>query len=371
MSWELDGIDDGSFAEKLLAEGVDWLAELRGCPQDPVHHGEGDVLIHVLMVCRELSKLDSFRQLPALQQQILAWAALLHDVAKPACTIHEPDGRISSPGHAIKGANKARRLLWMKNCPFALREEICGIIHYHMKVFWAFEQDDPTRLAREISLRCRCHHLAILAEADARGRVCPDTQDLLDRVALFRELADEAGCLTTPAQFASNFCRFRYLEGKWHNPESPPYEDFKCRVLLMSGLPGSGKDTWLERRGPNWPVVSLDAIREELNISPTDNQGKVIEAARERARVYLRTGRNFIWNATNISSRIRAKSLSLFLEYGAHVEIVYLEQDPQVLESHNRDRPNMVPWPAVERMLGKWEVPTLTEAHKVRYVVVD
>ena len=366
MSWPyLDGLDDGSFFSQLLEQNTPWLTELRGCPQDPIHHAEGDVLTHVGLVCSELSKLRAFTEANQDDKQILAWAALLHDIAKPACTIHEENGRISSPGHAAKGALRARKLLWMLDCPFPIREAICGLVLYHMKVFWVLERDDPTRLVREISLSCSCHLLSTLAQADALGRHCPDTQQLLDRVELFRELAKEANCLHTKADFASDTARFQYFQGKWHNPEIAPFEDFPCEVLLLSGPPGAGKDTWIKEQGPDWPVVSLDQIRQELKIPPTASQAKVADVARERARVHLRSGTNFIWNATNLSRMIRRKSLSLFLDYGAKVKIVYLEQPIKILEQRNREREAAVPWKAVEKMLGRWEIPTALEAHTI------
>jgi predicted kinase len=369
MSWGLQGLEDGSFWQRLLDAGEPWLEDMRGCPQDPIFHAEGDVLTHVGLVCRELCGLEDFASLPPVDKQILAWSAALHDVAKPLCTVVDPDGRIRSPKHASIGALIARRLLWLRNCPFTMREEICGLVHYHMKVFWALERDEPARLAKRISLRCRPKLLAALAQADALGRHCPDTQDLLQKVELFRLLCQENECYESPAEFASDLCRLRYLDGRWHNPESAPFEEFRCEVIMLSGLPGSGKDTWIREQGPPWPVVSLDAIRQELKIAPTGNQGRVINLARDRAREHLRAGQSFIWNATNISLMIRRKSLSLFLEYGARVRIVYLEQPVSVMESRNRDRDQTVPWKAIETMLRKWDVPTLTEAHQVEYVV--
>lgn len=369
MSWKLEGLEDGTFFQRLLEARTSWLQALAGCPQDPIHHAEGDVLTHVEWVCRELHQLEAFQQADSRERQILAWAALLHDVAKPACTVHDNEGRISSPGHASKGAIRARRILWALDCPFSLRETVCGLVLYHMKVFWALEKDDPTRLVRQISLACPCRLLAILSEADARGRECPDKDHLLEKVELFRELAKEAGCFDQAAGFASDAARFQYFQNKWHNPESAPYQDFKCQVLMMSGLPGVGKDTWISRHGPSWAVISLDKIREELKIAPTASQAKVIDVARERAREHLRKGTNFIWNATNLSRMIRRKSLSLFLDYGAEVKIVYLEQPLKVVEKQNRDRDAMVPWKAIEKMLGRWEIPTVLEAHSLELVV--
>lgn len=365
-SWRIKDPTQPDYLAPYLQE--DWMRAMAGAVQDPIHHAEGDVLTHVSWVCRELTALDEYRRLPADEQQVLAWAALLHDVAKPECTVHEGD-RVRSPSHAERGARKARKILWFLNCPFEIREQICSLVRYHMTVFWALERDDPIRLARQISLHCRCDHLALLAQADALGRACADTQDLLDKVALFRELASEAGCLKEPMPFASPTARFRYFQGKWHNPELEPWQEFRSRVIVMAGLPGAGKDTWIARYAPPWSVISLDALRQELKIAPTGPQGKVLEVARERARQYLRAGEPFIWNATNISRSMRQKPISLFLEYGAQVRIQYVEVPPLILEHQNRNREAPVPFKAIEGMLAKWEVPSLTEAHECQHFV--
>ncbi|MEL6181931.1 MAG: HD domain-containing protein, partial [Myxococcota bacterium] len=102
-----------------------WIRDLRGCPQDPIHHAEGDVWTHVRMVCEELLALPVWATLPGSVRDILFAAALLHDVAKPVCTTLEPEGRVSSRGHSRRGALMARRLLWELGVPFEVREAIC------------------------------------------------------------------------------------------------------------------------------------------------------------------------------------------------------------------------------------------------------
>ena len=66
----------------------------------------------------------------------------------------------------------------------------------------------------------------------------------------------------------------------------------------MSGMPGVGKDHWIREHLPGWPMISLDKLREEMNIAPIDEQGAVLQAAKTRAKEYLRTGQDFVWNAT-------------------------------------------------------------------------
>jgi predicted kinase len=137
----------------------------------------------------------------------------------------------------------------------------------------------------------------------------------------------------------------------------------------MSGLPGSGKDHYLRTHLPDRLVISLDALRAELDVSPADDQGAVVNEARERAREALRAGRPFVWNATNLSRQLRGLSLRLFAAYGARVRIVYVEVPPGVLFAQNRQRSAVVPQGVLERLIDRWEVPDRTEAHAVEYAV--
>lgn len=46
-----------------LESSYSCLASLRGCPQDPIHHAEGDVATHVSLVCQCLVQLEAFQEL--------------------------------------------------------------------------------------------------------------------------------------------------------------------------------------------------------------------------------------------------------------------------------------------------------------------
>lgn len=138
----------------------------------------------------------------------------------------------------------------------------------------------------------------------------------------------------------------------------------------MSGLPGAGKDTWIAMHLPDWPVISLDAIRAEFGISPTDPQGTVVQTAKERARVYLRRGQSFVWNATNITRTLRDPLVTLFTAYHARVRLVYVETPYAMLLGRNRTRgANALPDAALNRLITRLDVPEVCEAEKVVYVV--
>jgi predicted kinase len=342
---------------------------LAGCPQDPVHHAEGDVWVHTRMVCEELAALPAWRALPVEERQALFAAAVLHDTGKPDCTRIEPDGRVTSRGHSRRGSILARVGMWRKGVPFAVREQICALVRYHQVPYFLIDRPEPRRLCIEVSQSARCDHLALLAEADVRGRVCADRPRLLDNVALLAEYAREQGCLSAPRPFVSDHARFLYFRTMGRHPDAPAHEEPRAEVVLMSGLPGSGKDHYIRRHLAAWPSVALDDVRQELGVDPAEAQGDVVNRARDLAREHLRRGSSFVWNATNLSRQVRGGCIGLFADYGARVRIVYVEVPAAVLFAQNRHRPGVVPEKVLERLLDRWEVPDRTEAHAVEWVV--
>ncbi|HEX8557528.1 MAG TPA: AAA family ATPase [Pyrinomonadaceae bacterium] len=351
----------------LVERELPAVAQTAGCPQDAVHHAEGDVLVHTRMVAEALVSLPAWRALPEAERGVVFTAALLHDVAKPACTRVE-DGRVTSRGHSKRGAVAARVLLWEMGAPFAAREQVAALIRFHQIPFFLIDKPDGRRTLYEVSQTARCDLLALLAEADARGRVCADGRRMLDNVALFAEYAEEHECLRGPRRFANDHSRFLYFRREGRDPDYAAFDDTACEVVMMSGLPGAGKDFWVAENLPDWPVVSLDALRRQAGVSPTANQGPVVSRAREAAREFLRRKQGFVWNATNVSRQMRELSINLFSAYNARVRIVYVEAPEARLYAQNRERDDAVPAEVIRKLTARWETPDLTEAHRVEWV---
>jgi len=356
-----------------LAARFTWLRAMAGVPQEPAHHGEGDVFVHTRMVAETLAAMPAWRALPPDERSLLFAAALLHDVAKPACTRTELDGSITSRGHARAGATMTHALLWNGNGlatppPFAWRDAVARLVRHHGLPLWFWDKDDPPRAVIAAIMVTRLDHLALLAEADARGRICTDQAGLLERIDLFRAFAHEQQCFATPRIFASDHSRFVYFQRHNPDPTYTAFDDTRCEVIIMAGLPGAGKDTWVRTHRADWPVVSLDAIRRELGIAPEDAQGAVVQTARERARVWLRQGTSFVWNATNITRAVRGQVLDLCAGYGARLHIVYLDAPRDLLLARNCARSHPVPETVIQRLIGKLEAPDLSEAHQVTWI---
>lgn len=362
-----------SAAEQVLG-GM--LQQMRQTPQNPRWHGEGSVLAHTKLVCQAMAGLEAYREADGETRKILYLAALLHDIGKIRTTRLE-DGAWVSYGHARVGAEMARQILWQD---FGLcgtpekqrmREAVCYLIRYHGLPPHAIEDPDgKLKLLRaaangELAPAFTVRLLCTLEEADARGRICADQADFLDRVQLCAELAKEAGCYTEPYPFPSAYTAYCCLAGKNVPPNVPLYDDTWGEVILLSGLPGTGKDTWIRNHYPELPMVSLDAIREKQKIAPTGPQSQVVELAREQAKALLRQKKPFVWNATNISPMTRQKQVELFQAYGASVRILYLETDWDEQLRRNAGRRTAVPESVIRDMLGKLTPPERYEAPRV------
>lgn len=355
-----------------LVSKFSWVQDMAGVPQDPIHHAEGDVAIHTQMVLAELLQLPEYLVLPTEQREVLWASALLHDVEKRSTTALEPDGRITSAGHAKKGMFTARQILYREvPTPFYVREQVAKLVRYHGLPIWLFEKPDPKKALVQESLEINTAWLALLAKADMLGRICEDKAEMLYRVELFKELCLEMDCWGKPRAFSTESAKMNYLIKDGAPLDYVPFGEPNFEVVLMSGLPGAGKDTHIKRHYADWPVVSLDALRVQMGIKPTDKHGNgvVVQAAKEKAKNYLRKQQPFVWNATNITKQMREQLIALFLTYGAKVRIDYVEVPYQSLMRQNKNREAIVPTAVLERMIDKLDVPSPNEAHEVRYFV--
>ena len=355
-------------------ECIPALNKLMTTPQDPTYHGEGNVWIHTQMVLRSLIAQDDFAKSSDDEKFVLFMTALLHDIAKPETTIiDELSGRISQPRHSQKGAISSRILLWRLGIDFELREKICRIIDVHQVPFYALSDDShnksPQWLIHRLSWELPVWMLCMQAKADILGRISADKARMVDEVELFKQLALEEGCLYQSRQFIDDYTRVHYFRGDNVLPDYALYPQKGSKVILLSGLPASGKNSWISKHYPQLPVASYDDARSELKLKHGQNEGLVIQFVLAIVKQYLRDNQPFIWNATHLSRDMRQKALDLLYAYHAEVEIVYFEQPEKTLYQRNSSRDTSLPNKKITQMLSKWQVPLPTEAHKVTYLV--
>jgi len=355
-----------------LLDAYPALRALAATPQDPVYHAEGNVEIHTRMVLDALCGSADYRAASASERFVMFHAAVLHDIAKPDTTVIDPQtGKIGQPGHSRRGAIDARIALWRAGVPFEPREAICRIIAVHQVPFHALGVNraghSPEFIVRRLSWELDLHLLAAVAEADMRGRTCVTQANSLADIELFRELAREEGCYRRPRAFVDERTRLAYFRGASVHPDYALHHEPGAEVVVMCGLPASGKNTWVAEHCRDWPVVSFDDARDELGLAHGKNEGAVAHLAIDKAKDLLRARRPFVFNATHLSGQMRKKSLDLVYNYAGRARVVYLEAPPDILFDRNHRRDTSLTNQAIERMLFRWEVPTPVEAEAVEY----
>lgn len=373
QSWKFPHFDISNGIDwDAIEKNYDWFREMENIHQDSEWHAEGNVQIHTKSVCDNLVALPEFKELDELHQHIMFTSALFHDIEKRSTTCKvEEDGkvRIKAPKHAQKGEFTARNILYKEiHTPFEIREIICKLVRYHGVPLWK-EGEDIARIVVETSQFVSNHLLSMLSKADVLGRTCPDSASLLEKIEFFKMTAEEFDCLHAPRVFTNTLSRYHYFT-KETFIDYVPFDETKFTVTMLAGIPGAGKDTYLKNNLSDHNVVSLDDIRRELKVKPTDSKGngRVIQEAMERCKVLMRKHQNFVFNATNLTKDLRSKWISLFEEYGGLVEIHYIEVPYSTLLKQNNSREHAVPAKVVERLIDKLEMPTCKEVHAVKYI---
>ena len=201
-----------------LEEYFPEVAACVGVQQNPAYHPEGDVFEHTMLVLDQAAELRERARWP-LGFMV---AALVHDLGKPVCTEVQPDGKITSYGHEVKG---------LPVCEAQLRRltNQGKLIEYAKNMMWLHMR--PNVLAKCRSKKKKTRQLFDLS-------VCPEDLILLSR-------ADASGKLDAPYDEGNEaFLRERL-------------EDYRALMarpmvtgkdLLAAGLkPGPEIGKWLER----------------------------------------------------------------------------------------------------------------------------
>jgi tRNA nucleotidyltransferase (CCA-adding enzyme) len=151
------------------------IAALRGTPQEPAWHPEGDVLAHTQHCLDALVGLRDWQEAAPGRRVTLLLAVLAHDFGKPATTVRvEKQGtmRWTSPGHEAAGGPLADSFLRRIGAPLRFDDPVRALVvnhlaHHHGQA--AFSDAAVRRLARRLH-PATIDDLAAVMRADANGR---------------------------------------------------------------------------------------------------------------------------------------------------------------------------------------------------------
>jgi poly(A) polymerase len=91
------------------------------------HHQHKDVYQHSLTVLRQAIALEDEPDL------VLRWAALLHDIGKPATRRHESDGGVSFHHHEVVGAKMVRTRMRALKYSKQMVDDVSGLVYLHLR----------------------------------------------------------------------------------------------------------------------------------------------------------------------------------------------------------------------------------------------
>lgn len=168
-----------------------WFPEVEaliGIEQDPVHHAEGDVYTHTMMVLDAAASMREGANYPLG----FMLSALVHDFGKPATT-EVIDGRIHAYGHEALGLPVVREFLGRITNERRLIQYVLNMTEHHMKPnVLAGVRASVKSTNKMFDRAVDPHDLLMLAAADGLGRLplrdeSENEQFLVERLAVFDE----------------------------------------------------------------------------------------------------------------------------------------------------------------------------------------
>ena len=186
---ELDGLLPHLRAEDLIRYSTVLCAvipELRATLgfDQRTHHHIYDIYTHTAQVVAGV---------PATS--VLRWAALLHDIGKPACFTLDETGCGHFYGHAKVSAEMANTVLHRLKAPAALRSRVVRLIELHMTPLTA----DKKLLRRRVAQHGfeTVYDLLRLQESDVKGTgVTENALSFSGVEEILKEIEAENACLT-------------------------------------------------------------------------------------------------------------------------------------------------------------------------------
>ena len=191
----------------------EFFPELEACisvPQSPIHHPEGDVFEHTMLVVDCAAGLRS----RAVNPQAFMVAALFHDLGKVVATEIHPDGKITAYGHEVLGLDTVKRQLLRLTNNQKLQQYVLNLTELHMRPNRLAENHSKKKKTRELFDLCVApEDLILLARADASGKL-DQPYPMENEVFLNERLKDYREIMSRPMVTGDDLIRAGVQPGK-------------------------------------------------------------------------------------------------------------------------------------------------------------
>lgn len=325
-------------------ETIPEFAKLNECEQNPKWHGEGNAMKHTKKCVEAAYNLLLDEMYSDLCPKAAIAAVLFHDIGKSVST-EFIKGNWHAYNHEYTGERIARRLLWDEELSF--REFICSCVRLHMKVLNVAESkkivDDVIALSRTPFVSWR--YLLFVKHCDILGSVPVDEFQTLrdiDSIYTVFDVAENIGALDGKFRLKTSLADravFRPICGKKTD----------STVYVLIGLPGAGKNTYVDTHLGGVKMISRDDIRAELGycksgdkvVLSKEQEDEVTKVFNEEVMKYVKAGENICLNNINLKKRYRDSFKTLLQGYPVKWEYVYIEAP--TIEDNIKRRPTFDP----------------------------
>lgn len=160
------------------------LGRLKDTEQSKIHHPEGNVWNHTMLVLDEAAAVREKSSDP----KAFMWAALLHDIGKPDTTRIKGE-KITAYNHDSVGADLAKEFLEAVTSEQDFIVKVSMLVKYHMHMLYILK-DLPFSDKKGLISSVNMNDIALLGRCDRLGRDVADRNKVMEEYRRFYSILE-------------------------------------------------------------------------------------------------------------------------------------------------------------------------------------
>jgi len=266
-------------------------------------------------------------------------ALLFHDISKIDCIQTREDGYYSYIGHEIESTKFAKTWLLGYETPHEIINMVCDLIENHMN-----KNMKVSTMVNKLGIETSKLLLGVM-EADVKGRNFTMEEEL---IKLNNKRIELSG--------------YEVKKSTECNPNKPA-------MIILVGLPRSGKSNFYKRYFSEYVYISRDEIRERVFGFKGDmeNEGEVTRIFNEMLNEAFNKNKNIIIDNTNVQRKYRNKYMTMAKSRKYNTKAYLIDTEYSVVI--NNANKEGFPIEVIESMQCRLNKPSYDEGYNEVYIV--